>query len=144
MRRRSFLGVCAQMSLAGMVGLYGTAQTAVAKSPAKKSAKHGDKENPDGWLWSYVAKKGDKEVSGTFRVVNHEIFKDKKKVGRVEPQGGRKKGDTTVLTLTDFGGRLDGKAVLEKKHSNPAVWRGTLTTKNGDEWDFKAKVADYK
>jgi hypothetical protein len=142
MRRRSFLGVCLCSSTAGVVGVFGAMQNAIAAKPAgKKPAENkGGNQDPNGWIWSYVATKGDKEESGTFRVSNLQVFKEQKKVGHIDPAGGHKLGDSTVLILTDFG-KLNGKATLEKSHKKPPVWAGTLKTEDG-EWSFKAKLVE--
>jgi hypothetical protein len=128
MQRRSFLSVCLCSSL---LGVLGGERKAIAKSK--------DENDPDGWIWHYTAKNGSEEKSGKFRVRNYKIFKDEKEVGRVNPVGGHGLGDKTILVLTDFG-KLSGTAVLEKTHSKPAVWRGTLKAKDGTNWTFKVKL----
>ena len=132
MQRRSFLGICLGSSL---LGVFGGVQAAFAKP------KKGNDQN--GWMWTYTAKSDDEEKSGTFRIRNHEVFKDEKKVGHVDPQGGAGLGDKVVLILTDFG-KLNGKVLLEKTKMHPPVWVGTLKAEDGTEWQFKAKLATTK
>jgi hypothetical protein len=141
MQRRSFVGICLGSSL---LGAFGGVQTAFAK-PRKEKGGGGDKgsNDPNGWVWSYTAKSNEDKVSGTFRVCNHEVFKDGTKVGVVDPQGGHYLGDKTVLILTNFG-RLNGKLLLEKTNMKPPVWVGTLKAKDGTEWHFKAKLETKK
>ena len=135
MQRRSFLGVCLSSSL---IGVFGGVQAAFAKPKQGSSKSNND---PNGWVWSYTAKSDEEEISGTFRIRNHEVFKDEKKVGTVIPHGGAGLGDKVDLILTNFG-KINGKALLEKTKMHPPVWVGTLTTKDGTEWHFKAKLAE--
>lgn len=136
MRRRSFLGICAGSSL---IGVFGVVPAAVAKP--KKHGSDGGNNDPNGWLWSYSATKGESVESGTFRVSNLEVFKSEKKVGHIEPEGGKGLGDKTVLILTDFGD-LSGTVVLEKVHMKPPAWAGTLKKDDGTEWHFKVKLIE--
>lgn len=135
MRRRSFFGVCVSLLLMGVVMLFGATPTAIAKRRARKA------EDPNGWIWSYVATSGSKSESGTFQVLSLQIYQDKKKVGHVDPKGGAKLGDTTTLILTDFG-KMNGTAELTKSHKKPPVWAGTLKATDGTEWHFKAKLVE--
>ena len=132
MRRRSLLVVCLSFALVGILG-------AVQAFAAKHSK--GGNSDPNGWIWSYVATSGDKEESGTFRVSSLQVFKDGKKVGHIDPKGGTKLGDSTTLILTDFG-KLNGTAELVKSHKKPPVWAGTMKTKDGTEWHFRAKLVE--
>jgi hypothetical protein len=114
-----------------LIGAFGAVPTASAKP------KKGDND-PDGWLWAYTATNGDKEESGTFRVMNFQVFKGEKKVGHIDPKGGTAIGDRTTLILTNFG-KLNGKVELVKTHKTPPVWIGTLKDEDGGEWGLKVK-----
>jgi hypothetical protein len=140
MQRRSFLGICLSSSL---IGAFGGVQAACAKPRKEKRGDGPGNSDPNGWVWSYTAKSGEEEVSGTFRIRNHEVFKDDRKVGTVVPHGGTGLGDKVDLILTNFG-KINGKALLEKTDMKPPVWVGTLKTKDGTEWHFKAKLATEK
>jgi hypothetical protein len=131
MQRRFFLRSCLCLSL---IGVFGSIQTALAKHK---------KVDPNGWVWKFTATSRNDQQSGTFRIRNHEIFKNEKKVGHVDPLGGTGLGDKVVLTLTDLG-NLNGQVLLEKTHAKPPVWVGTLKTKDGTEWEFKAKLVTKK
>jgi hypothetical protein len=134
MRRRSFLTLCLCSSLFAIVG---AAHTASAK-PKKQN-----KNDSNGWVWTYTAQSGKRTESGTFRVRNFEVFKNGKKVGHIDPKGGHGLGDKTVLILTDFA-PINGRVLLEKTHAKPPVWLGTLNAKDGRKWQFKAKLATKK
>ena len=128
MQRRSFVSI--SICLLWVVAL-GTTQTAFGKPKGSY--------DPNGWVWGYTAKNASEEVSGTFRIANHEVFKDGQKVGTVVPHGGAGLGDKVDIILTNFG-KINGKALLEKTKMNPPVWVGTLKAKDGKEWHLTTKL----
>jgi hypothetical protein len=134
MRPCFFVALCLCSSLIAIVGATHTAS-------AKPNKQNSDDSN--GWVWTYTAESGKQTESGTFRVRHHEVFKNGKKVGHVDPQGGHGLGDKTMLVLTDFG-PISGGVLLEKTHAKPPVWVGTLKAKDGRKWLFRAKLATKK
>lgn len=91
--------------------------------------------------WEYTATKGENTESGTVQVRRYKMFKKEKEVGSVDPQGGTGLGDRTVLTFTDFG-QFNGTAILEKTHLKPPIWKGTLRSNDGSQWQFTAKLLE--
>jgi hypothetical protein len=144
MQRRAFLGVCLSSSVLGTFATTAFARPRQGGSSGGSSSGSSSDDTTSssgGWIWSYVATSGTNEESGTIRVSNYVIYKGSKKIGHIDPEGGHKKGDTTVVIFDDLG-KLSGKAVLEKSHKKPPVWKGTLKSEDGKEWDLKCKLVE--
>jgi hypothetical protein len=125
------------MTLCALAAAVLTSTVFAAVPLARDSNKGKDgKDDIVGAVWEYTLKKGKETSSGQFRVSENRIFKGAKKVGKVEPNG-----DETTITITDWD-EMNGTAKLTKNRRAPAGASGTLTKKDGSEWEMKVTWKD--
>lgn len=90
-----------------------------------------------GARWGYTITRDRKTVKGEFRVLNHEVFQNGRKVGDVRP-----KGSTETVIVINGVPELNGRAVLTKTDTKPPVWKGELKRANGNVWPIEVIMTD--
>lgn len=127
-----------------LVFLAATAVFAQNKGKGKgDKGDKGDKGNKDGVLdvvgtvYLYKLTKDGRNVSGTFRVFQHEMFKGAKKIGTVKD----KEDDEASFTVNGDP-ELNGQADYRIVHAKPRKYKGTLVKPNGEKWHLEIEEKD--
>ena len=118
--------------------IIGFAASSLFAEKGRDSAKGKDGvDDHMGAIWEFTLTKGTEKSSGKFRVLNHEIFHQNKKVGKAEG----KDDDETTITITEWD-EMNGTATLRKHKRHPPGATGTLKKKDGSEWEMKVTWKD--
>jgi hypothetical protein len=92
-------------------------------------------ERTGGATWRFKLQRGPRVITGTFRVLDKQIFFNNKQIGTIEP----KDEDETLLTFTGLK-QLNGSATLGKLSTNPPGASGTLRRTDGTTWTMRVTI----